>query len=1329
MNTPTTVPADRPATAGPARRLPRRLTDAARRRFRRARPGSVLILVVALLVLMALIGTALITTTGTDRSSSAQGGHNTQVDLLVQAAKDMVAAAVVKDIASSNGTVTSFRPAVAALPATPADYPSAPYARATPWKRYAHVTYSGWSPWLASRFPVKEPTSGVPVWTYLTGSPIATPGPDVNVAPLQFASPLNGLGTVPNLASRLLLFPDSVTINGVVHPALVTSNQSNDPQGAGKKILAADTDGDGIADAGLFELPFGPREGVKYYVAVRIVDNGASINATTAWDWINTGTDANLPVNVFPSNIGLKALLDSTDPNKFGTANAASNGTYNFWRNGNQSAVSLTPRFDTTGTAAGFQSGNRFDALWTGLGSRPENPTFNGNNNANNKFQALGVGGSVALAQHGGLVIHGASSSKLDEFFPRGVAGIGLTAIRRDQPYAANQFTAWYNGIYNYEGLGAANTPIRPLLVGSNGAGTWVPSFFGPPDAGAGGGVPDRATSEMQRAGQYAFVGAWAPAKQYGAGEWVRYNGRAYVCISDHTSDPAIAPPQPGSNEPGHVFWAVAPWFHAPVKMNVNTVGFGALTAAFNAVMGDGPEIALQGGSPDPGYGASAGGPRPYNTPWTFGNVLRPGFGGNDGDVMHVKTRMVKRLRAAQAAVNAIDLRDADDDVTSRTVRLSDDTQAPLGDAGVRWARVYGTEKQPYITMAMVHFDDVDYPYVLLELYNPHTTAINLGAYTLAYRSRTGGGKPLTLIRTLGGTIPPNGYYYVESDTGRRPTEDMVTTFPGTIVEEPLLKAVVEGGPGGAGGTNEMFLLRTRRADGQPTSSNHPANTFNEGTPGGLRLEDLVPADNVDFDHIGTGIDAMVIDPDTNAPVMPVPRRYHYRRATATPWNCVYAGPYNRTAGEGQRRLRGWIRDPRPLKKPTPNGTFSMPGVGAKTNAGADPVQNLPDGGSSTLNPQQSTFRTRTFQAANADFGGPYKSPNTRFPYGSFARDGDMLQIPFAGAYRIDINHDGDAFPEMNSLSLDLAFVEDGDMADDGIGGGMQIEQLGRFAPFYKGMFGNVDDLQGRANAQNPLPTHRFAWATDLFDYLTVMSPENDYLPNVDPTGWDGGRNGGDPTVNAAPALNTPKFATTRPQAVPNGPTVLTPGEAKNDGREDGTAVQGQINLNTAPWKVIATIPFTTSAATNRNIAYAIYSYRESVAPLRNLFDLYKVDNTDPAIAVPAGFTRVRFADLFSPAGNPTRADGDMSPLTGDDGVAGDFEARYLMMTKISNMVTFRSDSFTAYVLVQGWRNAGTSAPELVVQRRAAMIIDRSTVHPLPTGGFSDPVVTNVPQN
>src|SRR4051794_22729116 len=91
---------------------PRRLARLSRRR--RSRSGSVLILVVALLVLMALIGTAWISTTGTDRGATAQHAFNTEIDLLVDGVVAMVKAAIGDDLfgpPAAAGQPAQYRPA------------------------------------------------------------------------------------------------------------------------------------------------------------------------------------------------------------------------------------------------------------------------------------------------------------------------------------------------------------------------------------------------------------------------------------------------------------------------------------------------------------------------------------------------------------------------------------------------------------------------------------------------------------------------------------------------------------------------------------------------------------------------------------------------------------------------------------------------------------------------------------------------------------------------------------------------------------------------------------------------------------------------------------------------------------------------------------------------------------------------------------------------------------------------------------------------------------------------------------------------------------------
>ena len=133
--------------------------------------------------------------------------------------------------------------------------------------------------------------------------------------------------------------------------------------------------------------------------------------------------------------------------------------------------------------------------------------------------------------------------------------------------------------------------------------------------------------------------------------------------------------------------------------------------------------------------------------------------------------------------------------------------------------------------------------------------------------------------------------------------------------------------------------------------------------------------------------------------------------------------------------------------------------------------------------------------------------------------------------------------------------------------------------------------------------------------------------------------------------------------------------------------------------------------------------------PFRNLFELLQVPINSPN--VPASILRNVHANTTVTPGSGALTFGDIiwvgqqTATPPSTGVAGDFETMFLALTRVSNLITTRSDSYTAYILVQGWRNAETSNPSLVVQRRAAIIIDRSSVTP----ANGSPTVVNVPPN
>ena len=131
------------------------------------------------------------------------------------------------------------------------------------------------------------------------------------------------------------------------------------------------------------------------------------------------------------------------------------------------------------------------------------------------------------------------------------------------------------------------------------------------------------------------------------------------------------------------------------------------------------------------------------------------------------------------------------------------------------------------------------------------------------------------------------------------------------------------------------------------------------------------------------------------------------------------------------------------------------------------------------------------------------------------------------------------------------------------------------------------------------------------------------------------------------------------------------------------TRIKGRINVNTAPWFVIAQLPWM-----RPSIARAIVAYRDTIAGA--------FESTGSLMQVP---------DMGYYANDPNYASVDLDgypDLTPGDGAVGDFEERDVIFSRISNIATVRSDVFTAYILVR----IGDDGP----QKRVIAILDRSRV-------------------
>jgi hypothetical protein len=139
----------------------------------------------------------------------------------------------------------------------------------------------------------------------------------------------------------------------------------------------------------------------------------------------------------------------------------------------------------------------------------------------------------------------------------------------------------------------------------------------------------------------------------------------------------------------------------------------------------------------------------------------------------------------------------------------------------------------------------------------------------------------------------------------------------------------------------------------------------------------------------------------------------------------------------------------------------------------------------------------------------------------------------------------------------------------------------------------------------------------------------------------------------------------------------------------DETRIQGRININTAPAFVLAQLPW----MMYQNLgpfqkATAIVAVRDSAGPYKSIGDLLQV-----------GPLWMLDSDKKDNQHTDTPRGPDLTPDTARD----DLEERDLIFTRISNLITVRSDVFTAYIVTR----LGTNGP----QKRVMAILDRSQVN------------------
>ncbi|HZZ43441.1 MAG TPA: helix-hairpin-helix domain-containing protein [Tepidisphaeraceae bacterium] len=644
------------------------------------------------------------------------------------------------------------------------------------------------------------------------------------------------------------------------------------------------------------------------------------------------------------------------------------------------------------------------------------------------------------------------------------------------------------------------------------------------------------------------------------------------------------------------------------------------------------------------------------------------------------------QLRSAIAAVNAEALRDkTGTTVPERTIYL--DMLYRDGGPAAKFSttattllpvkvNVFGQKPQPFITEVYANNDNVsDYSnsgtgiasnpngYVAIELYNPYSAPMDINGWVIATvdRRASAGTYPqigITTFNTIAAAlpIPGNGYLIIDNAIAGDATK-LPPPVASTTVGAPLYYHV--SGLASAVFDRECVLLRP-----SATATN---------------ITDWAPVDSYDFTGFTAAPAAVAGQANCTA--------WHYARPSypagstlSQIWQCVYPGRYDGSVSAGQPRQQGTDIDSILVNLTTPTNPITTDNWSTSPPAPPSLHFNATNTTASYVQPGN----PNNFSIPLCLSTWPSTALANAFPFNSFAYAGDVLQVPFIGSYTIQVvdpANGSTAYPvtttvmEMNSVSMDSVFAEDTITAND-----INLEQIGRFCPI-------IPPAGTVTYPTKPLTYGSYDWAADILDHFTAIQNVNDdFLPNVDPA----------------------RYATMFSSPNPNGPAPVsnTSGAVPNSYNDQDAPIQGLININTAPWPVLAMAPLVTSTAgvvdvpNTVNLAKAIVAYRNQHGPFRSLFDLNYVYNSASSL-------------VFENA-------------EGTNPTLNDFTTQYLQVMRLSNLLTVRSDSYTIYLLVQGWKNVGTAYPQLITERRSAYTVDRSALNasnttPTTTSLDSDP--------
>lgn len=288
------------AVASPLTTSPLRMPGRSRRQ------GSLLVLVVVCLVLMALLGTAYLQVARVDRFATADF-HQNDIDQVANATINYIGKVLRDDLVNKDGGFFSQDKGGTALQITATyddGYADEPYDY--PWTNDSYI----------GKWAVKDDTGNV---VAADGGLYDDTWLASNVPTFTGAAPDSSWAHISNLMGTFLQIPTTggpatptelpskVTGGTWNHDTAVTTAELV-TAAANYLPLGTDTDMDGVPDAKWQWAPLRQIGSKKYVMAVRIIDNSAMLNLNTATSGTADGDSVTSARGYFPSEIDLSRI-------------------------------------------------------------------------------------------------------------------------------------------------------------------------------------------------------------------------------------------------------------------------------------------------------------------------------------------------------------------------------------------------------------------------------------------------------------------------------------------------------------------------------------------------------------------------------------------------------------------------------------------------------------------------------------------------------------------------------------------------------------------------------------------------------------------------------------------------------------------------------------------------------------------------------------------------------------------------------------------------------------------------------------------------------------